>query len=263
MLRLSANITTLFAEWPLLDRPTAAADAGFRAVEMQFPYAWEAEALAASCRRAGLPMILINLPAGRLDEGEIGIACLRDRRAEFRAGIERAAAYVAALGCAQANGLAGRLPPGPPRAESWSTLVDNMRYAAGRLADDGIRLLIEPLNRRDHPDYALAGLAEADALIAAIDHPNVALQYDAYHMRAEGEDWLGALRARAATIGHIQFSDHPGRHEPGSGDMDMAALFGAVAASPYAGWTGAEYRPRGATLDSLGWLPAAQAIEAA
>jgi hydroxypyruvate isomerase len=263
MLRLSANISTLFTEWPLLDRPAAAADAGFRAVEMQFPYAENADALAAACRRADIAMILINLPGGRLDQGELGLACLPDRRAEFHDGVEQAATYAMALGCGQVNCLAGRLPPNLSRTQAWAALVDNARHAADRLAPDGIRLLVEPLNRRDHPDFLLAGLAEADALIAAADHPNLALQYDAYHMRAEGEEWLGELRARAATIGHIQFSDHPGRHEPGSGDMDMAALFAAIEASPYAGWTGAEYRPRGTTLDSLGWLPAAQAMATA
>lgn len=259
MLRLSANISTLFTEWTLLDRPAAAADAGFRAVEMQFPYAEPAQALAAACRQAKVAMILFNLPAGRLDLGELGVAGLPDRRAEFLAGIEQAANYAAALDCRQVNCLAGHRPPGVPHALAWATLVDNLREAADRLARQGIRLLVEPLNRHDWPDFLLAGLAETDALIAAVAHPNLAIQYDAYHMHAAGENWLDELCARAGTLGHIQFSDHPGRHEPGSGIMDMAALFAAIAASPYTGWTGAEYRPRTTTLDSLAWLPGAQA----
>ena len=254
MLRLSANISTLFTEWPLLDRPAAAADVGFQAVEMQFPYAEKAEALAAACRKAGVPMILINLPAGRIDQGEIGIACLPARRAEFSSGLQLAVAYAGELGCAQVNCLVGRLPSDLPHDVAWWSLIDNLRFAADRLKQHGIRLLIEPLNGRDHPDFMLATLAEADAVIAAVDHPNLTLQYDVYHVRAQDEDWLGELRNRIGTIGHIQFSDYPGRHEPGSGDMDMNALFRTIETSAYSGWTGAEYRPCGTTLDSLDWL---------
>lgn len=238
----------------MLDRPAAAADAGFQAVEMQFPYVERAETIAAACRKAGVPMILINLPAGHLDRGEIGIACLPARRAEFSDGLEQAAAYAAELGCAQVNCLVGRRPPDLPQDVAWPMLIDNLRLAAARLAQHGVRLLIEPLNRRDHPDFMLAALAEADAVIAAVDHSNIALQYDVYHVRAQDEDWLGELRNRIGTIGHIQFSDYPGRHEPGSGDMDMNALFKTIEASAYSGWTDAEYRPRGTTLDSLDWL---------
>jgi hydroxypyruvate isomerase len=238
----------------LIERPAAAADAGFQAVEMQFPYGERAETLAAACRKAGMPMILINLPAGDLVRGEIGVACLPDRRAEFSDGVGQAAAYARELGCDRVNCLVGRRPPDLAHDVAWSTLIDNLRLAADRLARHGICLLIEPLNRHDHRDFMLAGFAEADALIAAVNHPNTALQYDAYHMRAQGEDWLGELSNRIDMIGHIQFSDYPGRHEPGTGDMDMNALLKTIETSAYSGWTGAEYRPRGATLDSLQWL---------
>ena len=86
---MSANISTLFTEWSLLERPAAAVDAGFQAVEMQFPYVERAEPLAAACRKAGVPMILINLPSGHLGRGEIGIACLPARSAEFSDGLCR------------------------------------------------------------------------------------------------------------------------------------------------------------------------------
>lgn len=251
MLRFSANISTLFTEWPLLDRPAAAADAGFAAVEMQFPYEVEADALAAACAKAGVPMVLINLPAGDRTRGELGLACLPDRAAEFAAGVEQAITYAKALGVDRVNCLAGRLPAGLP---DDAVLIANIRHAAERLAAEDILLLVEPLNRRDHPDFALAGLAEADALITAVDHPNLALQFDAHHLHAAGDDWQAAFVARAGTIGHLQFSDFPGRHEPGTGELAIDRLFELVAASPYRGWTGAEYRPSGATLDSLGWF---------
>ena len=255
MLRFSANISTLFTEWPLLDRPMAAADAGFAAVEMQFPYEVSADALAAACAKAGVPMVLINLPAGDRAQGDLGLACLPDREAAFMAGVEQAAFYAKTLGVDRINCLAGRVPPDVRSDDAQAALVANVRRAAERLARDGIGLLVEPLNRRDHPDFALAGLAEADALIAAVDHPNLALQFDAYHLHAAGDDWRAALVERAGAIGHVQFSDFPGRQEPGTGEIDMERLFSLIAASPYSGWTGAEYRPSGATRDSLNWFP--------
>lgn len=256
MLRFSANISTMFTEWPLLDRPAAAADAGFAAVEMQFPYEADADALAGACAKAGVPMVLINLPAGDRAQGELGLACLPDRVEDFAAGVEQAIAYAQALGVHRVNCLAGRVPQGLVRDEIHATLIANVRNAADRLGRENILLLVEPLNRRDHVDFALAGLAEADALITAVDHPNVALQFDAYHLHAAGDDMQAAFVERAGVIGHLQFSDFPGRHEPGTGDIAIEALFDLVAASPYHGWTGAEYQPSGTTLDSLGWFAA-------
>ena len=254
MLRISANISTLFNELPLLDRPGAAASAGFAAVEVQFPYVVGGNDLAKGCSDAGVDMVLLNISAGRLDEGELGLACLPDRESDFRYAVEEAIAYALLLRCPMVNCLAGNIPADATRSACWEILVRNLRYAAARFETEGIRLLVEPLNRRDHPAFILAGIEEAAELLSDVAHPNLSLQYDAYHMRAAGEDWLGEIARHRGAIGHIQFSDFPGRHEPGSGDMDMAALFQTISASDYTGWTGAEYRPSGTTPESLGWF---------
>lgn len=254
MLRVSANISTLFTELPVLERPGAAANAGFAAVEMQFPYeAAEPERLAAACKRAGVEVVLLNLPAGDRAQGQLGLAGVPGAEEVFADGLEEAIRYARALGCTRLNALAGNQPPNASADVCRATLIENLRRAAGRLDQEGIALLTEPLNRRDHPDFLLAGLAETDALLAAVNHANLSVQYDAYHMFAAGEDWLGELPRRIRSVGHIQFSDFPGRHEPGVGIMDMPSFFALIDRSTYAGWTGAEYRPSGTTAASFGW----------
>jgi len=260
MLRLSANISTMFAEWPMVERPAVAAAAGFPAIEVQFPYAVESSAFARAARDAGVVVVLMNIPPGRIEAGELGLACLPGRQAEFARSVEDAMAYAEEIGCPRLNCLAGNVPPGEDPANCWRVLVENLQWAAERCAAHGLELLAEVMNPVDLPAFRLTAGGEGDALLAAVGHPNLRLQYDVYHRRAAGEDWLGGLVNRIASIGHIQFSDYPGRHEPGSGELDIASLFTTIAALPYSGWTGSEYRPSGATLDSLDWLSRAQAL---
>jgi hydroxypyruvate isomerase len=254
MLRFSANISTMFTELPPLERPAAAAAAGFAAVEMQFPYDLQREALAAACRDAGVEMVLINMPAGDRLGGELGLACLPGRASEFHDSVELAAVCAVSLGCRRINCLVGRLPAALNLAQVWQPLVDNLRFAAQRFAEKGLLLLTEVLNEVDVPDFALTHSAQADQLLAEVAHPNLRLQYDVYHRRAAGEAWLEGLLQRIAVIGHIQFSDYPGRHEPGTGTMALEDLFETVEELPYDGWVGSEYRPAHSTADSLKWF---------
>ena len=260
MLKLSANISTMFQEWPMVERPAVAADAGFSAIEVQFPYAIDSSVFARAARDAGVAVVLMNLPPGRLEAGELGLACLPGRQAEFARSVEAAMAYADYIGCPRLNCLAGNVPPGGDPALCRQVLVENLRWAAERCGPRGLELLVEVMNPVDLPAFILTSSAEGDALLAAVGHPNLRLQYDVYHRRVAGEDWLGGLVSRIAAIGHIQFSDYPGRHEPGSGELDMDTLFRTIAALPYSGWTGSEYRPSGASLDSLDWLSRAQAL---
>lgn len=253
MLRLSANISTLFTEWPLLARPAAAAAAGFGAVEIQFPYEVPAQDLAAALGDAGVACVLINIPAGNLEAGELGLAGLPGREREFAAAVDLAIHYATLLDCPRVNCLAGHTPAGAARDPCWQTLVSNVRTAAQHLAEGGLQLLVEPLNPADFPRFLLSRCEEFDALRGAVDHPNLALQYDIYHRRAAGEDWLEGLTKRLPHIGHVQFSDYPGRGAPGSGTLDFTAFFALMKRLPYRGWTGCEYRPGGATTDSLAW----------
>ncbi|HZY03513.1 MAG TPA: hydroxypyruvate isomerase [Anaeromyxobacteraceae bacterium] len=254
MPRFAANLSMLFAEVEFLDRFEAAARAGFGAVEVQFPYDWPAEAVAERLRRHGLELVLLNLPAGDWAGGERGIACHPGREGEFREGVERAVRYAAALGARQANCLAGIAPAGVAAGVARRTFVSNLRLAAARLRESGLRLNVEAVNTRDVPGFWLHGTAQAAGILDEVGAENLFLQLDAYHARAMGEDLGAVLERFLPRIGHVQIADHPGRHEPGTGETDFAAFLGTLDRLGYRGWVGCEYRPLGRTEEGLSWL---------
>jgi hydroxypyruvate isomerase len=256
MLRFAANVSMLFAEAPLLDRFALAARAGFAAVECQFPYEAPAAEIRARLDDLGLAMVLHNLPAGDWAAGERGIACLPHRVDAFRAGVPRAIDYAHALGVVQVNCLAGIAPPGADAGALRRTLVDNLRLAARAFAAEGLRLLVEPINTVDMPGFFLHRTAQAVALLDEVGEPNVFVQYDAYHMHRMEGDLEAMLATYLPRIAHVQVADHPGRHEPGTGQIPFESVFAALERLGYDGWIGCEYRPAGRTEDGLGWLPA-------
>jgi hydroxypyruvate isomerase len=254
MPRFACNVSMMFGEVEFLDRFAAAAAAGFRAVEFHEPYSYHKAQLAELLAKHRLEAVLFNLPMGDGEKGEAGIACLPDRKPEFRDGIARAIDFAQALGCRQLNCLAGIAPAGRPRAALIDTLIENLHYAAGELARAGLRLMVEPLNDQDVPGFLLNRPGEAIAAIAAARAANAFLQYDFYHAQVMEGNLAATLERLLPRIGHVQFSDNPGRHEPGTGEINFAFLFGELDRLGYGGWVGAEYRPSGRTEDSLGWF---------
>jgi hydroxypyruvate isomerase len=254
MPKFAANLTMLFNELDFADRFAAAAKAGFKGVEYLFPYAHRKELLAELLARHGLVQVLHNLPAGDWAKGERGIACLPDRRTEFRDGVGEAIEYATALGCRQVNCLAGIAPQSYTVEEVRETLVENLRFVATELRKAGIRLLIEPINTRDIPGFYLCRTAQALALIDEVGSDNLFLQYDIYHMQIMEGDLAHTLEANLPRIAHVQLADNPGRNEPGTGEINYPFLFRHLDHIGYAGWIGCEYKPRGATEAGLGWL---------
>jgi hydroxypyruvate isomerase len=253
MPRFSANISMLFKELELPERFEAAAQAGFKAVEIQFPYGWSKRQLGEISQRAGVEVVLINIPAGDPEKGDRGIGCMPSRVAEFREGVAKAVEYSRALGCKQMNCLAGVAPRGADGAKLRETYVSNLRYAAEELARNGMTLLIEPISTHAVPGFYLNRSADALAIICEVGADNLKLQYDLYHMRIMGDDLAATIEANLARIGHMQLADVPGRHEPGTGEIDFPALFDLIDRLGYRGWIGAEYVPAGKTEESLAW----------
>jgi len=254
MPRFCANISMLFRERPFPDRFDAAARCGFTAVEIQFPYDWDARELAGRARSAGVEVVQINLPAGDHAKGDRGIACIPSRTAEFREGVDRALAYADALGCRQMNCLAGVAPDGVDETALRDTFVANVSYAAGALARSGRTLLVEPINTRTVPGFWLNRSAQALELIAQAGMTNVLLQFDFFHMEIMEGNLAATLEANIHRIGHMQVADVPGRHEPGTGAIDFPPLFDQVDRLGYRGWIGAEYMPSAVTEDTLVWV---------
>lgn len=252
-LNFSANLSFLFTEAPFLERFALASAAGFSGVEFHFPYAHEPAVLAEVALTSGVEVVLFNLPAGNWANGDRGIACLPARIGEFRAGVATAIAYAQALGTPRLNCLAGIPPASITPALAEATLIDNLRFAADETAKAGIELLVEPLNTRDTPGFFLPTSRAALTLLDLVGHRNLRLQYDLYHAQVMEGDLTTTLRNHLSRIGHIQFADNPGRHEPGTGEINMAFLFAELKRLGYSGWIGAEYAPSTTTDQSFGW----------
>ncbi len=253
MPKFAANLTMLFTEVPFVDRFAAAAHAGFTGVEYLFPYDYDAPDLAGRLRTHGLTQVLHNLPAGNWSAGERGIACHPDRTAEFADGVARAIDYARALGCPQVNCLAGIVPGGVTAAAAHATFVSNVKLAAARLGDAGIRLVIEPINTRDIPGFFLTHTRQALAIIDEVG-ANVAVQYDVYHMQIMEGDLAKTIERHLPRIGHMQVADPPSRHEPGTGEINYRFLLNWIDRLGYDGWIGLEYKPAGRTEDGLRWI---------
>ncbi|MDB5586187.1 MAG: Hydroxypyruvate isomerase [Devosia sp.] len=254
MPRFSANLTFLYAELPFLERFAAAAADGFPAVEYVGPYDYPSEVIADLLRQHNLQQALFNLPAGDWAGGERGIGCFPDRVEEFQAGVATAIQYGKALGCTKINCLAGIAPAGADRALLQSTLVDNLKYAAPRLADAGIKLLMEPINQRDMPGFFLSTTDHAEAIMADVDYSNLFLQYDIYHTQVMQGDLLATYERLRERVAHIQIADNPGRNEPGTGEINYANVLPALDRLGYDGFVGCEYKPRTTTTAGLGWM---------
>ena len=254
MPRFAANLSMLFTEVPFLDRFELAARAGFRAVEFQFPYAYLAGDIRQRLESNGLTLVLHNLPAGDWDGGERGIACHPDRVDEFRSGIATGIRYALALGAGQLNCLAGKVPAAVDGEVLRQTLVANLKFAAQALKGAGLRLLVEPINTFDVPEFYVSRAAQALTLLDEVNADNAYLQYDIYHaQRMEGE-LAATITQHLSRIGHIQLADNPGRHEPGTGEINYPFLFEHLDRVGYNGWIGCEYKPATTTLAGLGWV---------
>ena len=253
MPRFAANLSMLFNEVDFLDRFEAAASAGFKGVEYLFPYDYPAAELKSRLDKVGLTQVLHNLPAGDWAAGERGIACHPDRVNEFRTGVDKAIEYANTLDCRQLNCLAGILPAGVDAAEARTTFIENLTWAGERLKTAGITLLIEAINTRDIPGFFLNGTQQALDIIHATGSSNIKLQYDIYHMQIMEGDLAPTIEKHLPMIRHLQIADNPGRHEPGSGEINYGFLFDFLDRTGYDGWVGCEYKPAGTTIDGLTW----------
>jgi hydroxypyruvate isomerase len=254
MPRFAANLGMLFADRPLLERIGAAAAAGFRAVELQFPYATPAAEVRAEVERQGLTMLGLNTAMG--GEGEFGLAAVPGREREFEAAFQQALDYVVTIGGTAIHCMAGGVAP-DRRTAAERAFVANLARAADVAAAKNITLLIEPINPRDRPTYFLTTPEQGAKIIDEIGKPNVKLQFDFYHTQISGGDLIKRFEKHLPWIGHVQVAAVPSRAEPDEGEINYPAVFDMADKLGYRGWVAAEYKPRGRTEDGLGWLRAA------
>ncbi len=254
MPRFTANLSMLFNDQDFMTRFERAAKAGFEGVEYLSPYEFEPNEIADQLRRHSLKQVLFNLPAGDWAAGERGIACLPDRIDEFQGGVGRAIKYATELDCSRVNCLAGIGPDGVSDDILMNTLVSNLKFAAGEFAGAGICLLLEPINYYDIPGFFVNTSEQGLRIIDMVGSNNLYLQYDIYHMqRMEGE-LARSIKTNLARIAHIQIADNPGRHEPGTGEINYDFLLPLIDDIGYTGWVGCEYIPAQDTESGLSWI---------
>jgi hydroxypyruvate isomerase len=240
----------LFAEHPPAERIAAAAAAGFETVEFQAPYATPAPDIRREAERHGVRILGINTPGG--GEGEMGVAAVPGREADFAAHFRQALDYAVAIGGTAIHCLAGNVPADQhPAAER--TFIANLKRAAPQAAEKGITLLIEPLNRRDRPNYFLIRADHAASIIEQVGEPNLKLQFDFYHMQISGGDLLQRFEKLLPLIGHVQIAAVPSRAEPDEGEVNYPAILAAIDRLGYSGFVAGEYKPRGRTEEGLAW----------
>lgn len=260
MPRFTANVSLLFSEVPLPQRFALARAAGFEAVECWWPFpthdpgAAQVGAFVDALDAADVRLTGINLFAGDMPAGERGIVSHPDRAEEFRENLAVVRTILGTTGCDRVNALYGQRLPAVPAEVQDDTATRNLRLAVDTLADAGATVLVEPLTRGENGDYPVRTLDDALAVVDRVGE-GTAVLFDAYHLHNNGSDVVADIARHAATVGHVQVADSPGRGEPGSGTIDYPAFFRALDASGYSGWVGCEYRPTTRTENTLAWLP--------
>ena len=245
-MRYAANLSILFPDLDLHDRPAAAARAGFDAVESWWPFATatpapaEVDAFVEAVRAAGVRLIALNFYAGDMPAGDRGIVSWAGREDEFAATVRIAVDIGKQVGVTGFNALYGNHAPDDDLA------VRNLRFAAAEAAKIGAQVLIEPVSGADYP---LRTSADVVAVLDRVDADNVALLADLYHLSVNGDDVAKAIDVHFGRIGHVQIADAPGRHEPGTGELALGTWLRTLDQRGYDGWIAAEYVPTGAGFD--------------
>jgi 2-dehydrotetronate isomerase len=254
MPRFSANLGFLWLDRPLLNRVDAAARAGFRAIELHWPFDVPPRNLRERAGEHSLQILALNTPLGTRP-GDFGLGAVPGRELEFRSGFDQALAYATEAGIGAIHVMAGVVPE-EDRAAARETFLANLRAILPSAGAAGVTLLLEPINRKDRPGYFYDRIDEAISLMGALDHPALTVMFDCYHVGTTEGDVIARLAAVMPRIGHIQIAAVPNRAEPDEGTLDYRAVFAAIDRLGYRGWVGAEYKPRGETDAGLGWMKA-------
>ena len=258
-MRFDVNLSILFTELPLLERPAAAKAAGFDAVEFWWPWPvavpsdQDVDAFVGAVRDAGAQLVGLNFFAGDMPGGDRGLVSWPARSGEFRDNVDVTVAVGEQLGCRAFNALYGNRQDGVDPGEQDALAAENLALAARAAARIGGTVLVEPVSGA--PAYPLLTAADAFGAIDRAGEENVKLLLDVYHLAVNGDDVDAAIDAAAGRIGHVQIADAPGRNEPGTGKLDIDSYLRRIAATGYDGWVGLEYKPSGESADSFDWLP--------
>lgn len=252
-MNLAVNLSMIFTEVPLIERFALAAKHGFSTVEIQFPYELSISDIRTQLDQYDLTLCLINVPVGDLMQGGNGIAGIPNYEAEFKQAIDLAIQYATVLKVSKVNILAGKKPIDANLDSCLNTLTHNLKYACNKFEKHHIQPVFEIINGIDMPNFLVQNIDQAQDILKAVNHPTLKMQFDCYHMAMMKENVLEALQENIAHIGHIQFADCPGRHQPDTADIQYPAIFDYLNTSSYQGFVAAEYKPFGHSEQSFAW----------
>ena len=259
MAKLAANLTMLYTEVDVMDRFAKAADAGFTHVEMLFPYDYDLDQVERELKANGLSMILFDTHAGDWAAGDRGYLCDPSQKERFYQSVKDGIVVAQRLGTGLLNALAGKIPAGVSFEQARATVVENLRKAAPLCEDAGITLVTEGLNSIQTPGFFLDSSKLGFEIVDEVGSPAVKFQYDIYHMQIMEGNLIDTIKANVEKIAHIQVADVPGRHEPGTGEINYPNVLKAIDESGYQGYVALEYAPAGDTQAGLdAWLPREQ-----
>ena len=259
--RLTVNCSIIFPDLPLLDRPLAAADAGFRAVEFWWPFDTavpsdrDIDRFITAIDDAGVRLTHLNFAAGDLTAGRRGLLSHPDTSAEFRDSVDVAIGIGRRLGTVGFNALYGNRLDGLVPDTQDDLATENLAFGAQAASTIGADVLIEPLS--GIPSYPLTHAVDAIAVCDRVTREhgvhNVTLLAALYPLAVNGDDLDAVIATHANRIGHLQIADVPGRGEPGTGRLDIARHVSALRDRGYDGWISLEYVPT--RPDTFDWVP--------
>ena len=253
MVNLAANLSMMFNEVGFMERFKQASDSKFKGVEYLFPYDFPKEDISNELNENNLEQVLFDLPAGDWESGDRGIAVDPNRKNEFKEGVALALEYARVLKPKNLTCLVGKAPGDVSNNQAKSILIENLSYASTETKKAGIRLLVEPINTLDIPGYWLHNTKEAIEIIKEVNNSNLLLQYDIYHMQIMEGNIINTISNNLNMIGHMQLADNPGRHEPGTGELNYPVIFEKLDQMGYKGWIGCEYVPIEDSIPGLVW----------
>lgn len=254
MPKFAANLSWLFTELSFMDRFNAAAEAGFEAVEFLFPYEFGVEDIAKQLQTNNLKLALFNMPPGNWDKGDRGIAILPGSQDAFEQALVTALDYAEVLECQTLHCMAGLIPDDADLFQLENTYINNLKLACEAAGEIGCTIVIEPINSFDMPGYYLNYTEQAATIVEKVDAENLKIQFDIYHAQRMAGELAETFRTYKSSIGHIQIADNPGRHEPGTGEINFRYLFDLLDKEGYEGYIGCEYKPYGKTEEGLNWF---------
>lgn len=244
----------MFQEFDFLNRFEAAAKAGFTAVEFLIPYDHPAEDISQKLTEHKLELKLFNMAQGDWASGERGMAALPNRQDEFKQSVDQALYYALALKCPQLHCMSGIVPNGASREECTQIYIENLKYLGRKAAPLGIHIMVEAINAVDIPNFLVNNQEQSLNIVQHVGLENVKMQFDIYHCQMAQGSVATRLTKFLPYIGHVQIADVPGRHEPGTGEINFPFLLKHLDDIGYKGWVGCEYIPQSGTLDGLKWL---------